>query len=190
MGQRSRGRTRINVQMRALVFSCAALLVASTPSDLSALSLEPVVTTIVSVTQANKSKTTETKTEQQTTRGAKATDASATPAAQSASPGVAAEQAPIVGEPLPELPVIETLAVRTPSVILARPASAVVISHPVVASVAGDSVAPLQPTHQGWKIFGIVWYWWLLGIVTGYFIGRFMRRRLRPGELLETGVTI
>jgi disulfide bond formation protein DsbB len=27
---------------------------------------------------------------------------------------------------------------------------------------ASDKLAAIAPTENGWKLFGIVWYWWLL----------------------------
>lgn len=57
------------------------------------------------------------------------------------------------------------------------------------ASVLGSTTqAPLQPSAEGWKVFGIYWYWWvLLAIVvligwriTKDFLRRANRRRYEP----------
>jgi len=32
---------------------------------------------------------------------------------------------------------------------------------------ATDTLPFLQPTEQGWSLFGILWYWWLLGLAAG-----------------------
>jgi hypothetical protein len=46
----------------------------------------------------------------------------------------------------------------------------------------GEQVAAAAPSSEGWKLFGIAWYWWLLlaavlGVATAWIV-----RRVRPGD--------
>jgi hypothetical protein len=44
--------------------------------------------------------------------------------------------------------------------------------------MTNDTAAPLQPSNQGWKLFGVTWYWWALIIAAGYYVVR--RLQLLP----------
>jgi hypothetical protein len=55
-------------------------------------------------------------------------------------------------------------------------------THTSNASTLGtNSFAILQPSNQGWRVLGIVWYWWLLAAVIAFFIVRYRKyiKRLR-----------
>jgi hypothetical protein len=169
--------------------SCTILLSFAVSERTSALTVEPFITTITSLTQFEKSKTTETKSEQKT---AKSPDAANPAPSQSVAPTgdtVLEEQPPIVSEPLPELPVVETPSLYPTSIAVVRPVNVITISRPIVGSIATDSVdsiTPLQATHQGWKIFGIVWYWWLFTGGGVYYTVRFFRHRRRRQSLADS----
>lgn len=46
------------------------------------------------------------------------------------------------------------------------------------------SFALLRPTDQGWKILGVLWYWWTPGIVVAWVLfSRMLARAIRVHEL-------
>ena len=56
------------------------------------------------------------------------------------------------------------------------------------ANVESPSVA-LAPTENGWKLLGILWYWWVLSLLlvtgVGWYIAVKWWRRSRPGMLAD-----
>ncbi|MDB5180086.1 MAG: hypothetical protein JWN12_718 [Candidatus Saccharibacteria bacterium] len=48
------------------------------------------------------------------------------------------------------------------------------------AAVLGAAIqTPLQPSSQGWKIFGVAWYWWVLAIAAIVVLGRLVMERFQ-----------
>lgn len=39
--------------------------------------------------------------------------------------------------------------------------------------------APLQPSAEGWKVFGIAWYWWVVVLALIVILGRLVTKKLR-----------
>lgn len=179
----------MNVHIRTLLLSCTILLSFAVSERTSAISVEPVITTVTSLTQLEKSKTTETKSEQKTAKSPAAANPVLSQNVAPTSDTVPVEQPTIVSEPLPELPVVETPALYPTSIAAVRPVNVITISRPIVGSIAtdsADSITPLQATHQGWKIFGIVWYWWLFTGGGVYYAVRFFRHRRRRQSLADS----
>ena len=59
----------------------------------------------------------------------------------------------------------------------------------VGATLPSNSFSWLQATGQGWEIFGIVWYWWLAGIVSitvGIIIWQRSLKQIILNKLLST----
>lgn len=52
-------------------------------------------------------------------------------------------------------------------------------------AVLGATIrAPLQSSAEGWKIFGIAWYWWVVMIAAIIALGRLVAERFRTHRQL------
>lgn len=129
-----------------------------------ALSVDPALNTITAVAQTLTSTDKEVKSSRSSStssssgqRAGSALKTTASPATPSTNDMVAApSEEVIVTEPLQQLPTIEPPIVASP-IVLVHPAGAVAAS--AEAFGAQSLITPLQATEQGWKVFGIVWYW-------------------------------
>jgi hypothetical protein len=182
MGQLSRGGTLLDVQTRAMLVACAAAVSLSLASPTQALTVKPIVDTVLSVAKLheptgtapvdNKRETSKANTSTATRPSAtKAPDAMLLPPATIDAPSVT----PIVTAPLEPLPSIEMTEMRSLSASAHRPAASLAVS-PAVLGATNDTAAALQSSNHGWKVFGVAWYWWALIIALGYYLGRLLQR--------------
>lgn len=51
------------------------------------------------------------------------------------------------------------------------------------------SSSPLASTEQGWRIWGILWYWWAAVGMTGIFGWQFLKRLIKRKSHRQTGLT-
>jgi hypothetical protein len=176
MGQSSRGVTVIHTPFIVAVFVCMMTFSFIAAPRTQALSLDPVLNTITVVTKTVSGDAKEVKSSRASSSQPQNSQRSGASTATPVSPSstseavVPASEEVIVAEPLQELPTIEEGAVVTPPATPIRPIKA------VAASVGGagvrSGIAPLQATEQGWKLFGVAWYW--LGIIGATLWGGFM----------------
>jgi hypothetical protein len=178
MGQSSRGVTVIHTPFIVAVFVCMLTFSFIAAPRTQALSLDPVLNTVTVVTKTVSGDDKEVKSSrssssqpQNSQRSGASTGTPVSPSPSSTSEAVVpASEEVIVAEPLQELPTIEEGAVVTPPVTPIRQIKA------VSASVGGvgvqSGITPLQATEQGWKLFGIAWYW--LGIIGATLWGGFI----------------
>jgi hypothetical protein len=164
-----RGRALKNAWTRAIVLSCAFMIPLLFSSNTHALTVDPVIDTVISVAKLTES---ENKSTADDRRGSSRSNASTTQSPANKAPDTATQlpvpvQAPseaaIVAEPIEQLPTIDAIGMPPRTVYIYRPVSAVTVSHAVLGTTATDTVAPLQASDHGWKFFGVAWYWWLLG---------------------------
>jgi hypothetical protein len=185
MGQLDCGGTLINVRTRAALTACAAAISLSLSTPTHALSVEPVVDTVLSVVKLhepegnaasdNKGEASRAATSTKIRSSPnKAPDAILQPSTTIEAPAAA----PVIAAPLEQLPSIETTEMRLLSASAYRPAASLAVS-PVVLGTTNDTVMPLQSSNHGWKLFGVAWYWWALIITAGYYLIRRLRIRQR-----------
>lgn len=169
MGQSSRGATLIHTPAIMAIAGCIFTLSLLAAPGAQALSLDPVLDTVTVVTKTLTSNDKEVKSSRSSSTSSPSSQRSSAPAktpVPTAAPStsgsaVAPSEEVIVTEPLQQLPTIDDVSVATSPVTPVRPITAVTTS----AEVLGGQPAatPLQATEQGWKLFGIAWYW-LVGV--------------------------
>jgi hypothetical protein len=87
-------------------------------------------------------------------------------------------------QPLEPVASIDTSDIKQPLLPLAYLASAKRESAPMATmahTVVG--VPPIQATEEGWILFGVAWYWWLLAIGALVYAGRWLVLRRRQDLL-------
>jgi hypothetical protein len=156
-----------------LVFVIVLTLSLISSKNANALTLDPVLNTINSITKivrtddANVAKNGQRSNNSENTSGSANTKNSSqqTPTQL---PSLNTVDTPsgetFTAEPLSELPTIDASDMRQPTTIYtSRPIKAIAASTTIHNAKATDIVSPLQATDQGWKVFGMAWYWWLIG---------------------------
>jgi len=168
MGQFSRGVTVIHTPSIVAVFACMMIFSFIAAPRTQALSLDPVLNTVTVVTKTVsgddkqvKSSRSSSSQPQNSQRAGASTATPVSPPSSTSEAMVPATEEVIVAEPLQELPTIEEGTVGTPLATPIRPIKSVAASVGAVEVQSG--IAPLQATEQGWKLFGVAWYW--LGII-------------------------
>ena len=88
-------------------------------------------------------------------------------------------------EPLEPVAPIDISDIKQPLIPLAYLASAKREAVPSVTVARATTVVapPIQATEEGWRLFGIAWYWWLLAIGTFIYVGRWFILRKRHSVL-------
>ena len=88
-------------------------------------------------------------------------------------------------EPLEPVAQIDTSDIKQPLLPLAYLASARRESIPVatLAHTTTVEAPPIQATEEGWILFGIAWYWWLLVVGGLAYAGRWFVLRRRQDAL-------
>lgn len=191
MGQLGRGGALLNVREGTIVLLCAFTISLLSSGATSAIAVDPLLNTVTAVVRLNDS---ENSTTNDRRRGADRTDDNNSRAATSPvtlntatpAPIAAPESAPAVtAEPLEQLPSIDTIEIQPRISGMYRPAVSLAVS-PVVLGATNDTIAPLQASNHGWKLFGIAWYWWVIWILVGYnLIRRFIDLKQRPSRMIQ-----
>ena len=90
-------------------------------------------------------------------------------------------------EPLEPVAPIDTSDIKQPLLPLAYLASARRESVPMatLAHTTTVEVPPIQATEEGWVLFGIAWYWWLLVVGGLAYAGRWFVLRKRQDALVS-----
>lgn len=191
MSRHSRGVTLIAARSWALIFSFAFIISFFASHNSSALAIDPRLDDVLSLVRRNQSDNAQ-KSDSDTTikdKNGKASDSASANPSQQTDPqvpgdGSAASETPIVAEPLKELPTIDTSETLAQPIRSTQPARVATTSNAVLGAINTASVAPVQATSQGWKFFGVAWFWWLIVGVAGYYT---TRRFARPylGKILR-----
>lgn len=83
-------------------------------------------------------------------------------------------------EPLAPVTPIDTSDLKQPLLPLAYLASAKRDSRPTVTVASATTATPLiQASEEGWRLFGVAWYWWLVATGLTLFVFRYLSRN-RP----------
>jgi len=164
MGQSKHDATSNYTPAILAVLGCILTLSLVSAPATHALSLDPALNTITAVAQtltstdkevkSSRSSSTSSSSGQRAGSAAKTATSPVTPSTNETA--AAPPEEVIVTEPLQQLPTIEAPIVASP-VAPAHSAGAVAVSAEALG--AQSSTTPLQATEQGWKVFGIVWYW-------------------------------
>lgn len=173
-----RGGTLNNAHVRVAVLSFVSVTSLLFSSNTHALTVEPIIDTIVSVAKVNEP---ENRAAADDRRGSSRSNVSPAQSSTSKDPD-AVTQSPlpamtspddtIVTEPIEQLPTIDTAEMPSQTVHIYRPASSLTVSHAVIGATTTDAVTPLQASDHGWRFFGVAWYWWLLGGLIVYIVIR------------------
>jgi hypothetical protein len=169
MGQSSRGATLIHTPAIMAIAGCMFILSLLVAPSVQALSLDPVLDAVTVATKTltrndkevkpSRSSSTSSPGNQQSAASAKTPVPTVAP---STSSSVAApSEEVIVAEPLQQLPTIDDPSVGAPPITPVRPITAATVS--AEAYGAQSATTPLQATEQGWTLFGIAWYWLVVG---------------------------
>jgi hypothetical protein len=191
MGRFDLGGVLINVRTRAIVISCAFAVSLSLSSPTHALTVEPIVDTVMSVAKLNESEGKTTSDNKRETSKANASSTTHPPANKapdvilpSSSTIDATPEATIVAEPLDQLPSIDTSEMQPKTLYMNHPTLVSTASQSISIAATADSIALLQVSDHGWKLFGISWYWWLLTGGLFYYSIYYVRYR-RPRHDIE-----
>lgn len=178
MGRFSRGGTLTNVHIRTSVLLCV-LAVLLAPSSAKALSVEPVIDSVLSIAKLDD--TGDSASNSRPNAGKSTDKASASPSlsgkssdtvVQPPSSNNGVSEPAMATQPIDQLPVIDTVATQPQTISMYRPVPTLAASHAVLGVATSDDVAPLQTSRHGWQIFGITWYWWLAAGIIIYCVIR------------------
>lgn len=182
MRQHSRGVTLVKLPLGMLVFVIVFTLSLISSNNANALTLDPMLDTINSLTKIVRTDDSTIAKNGQRSNNSENTSGSANAKnlsrqAPSQSSSLNTVDVPsgetFTAEPLSELPIIDASDMQQPTTIYTpRPIKAIAASTVVHNAKATDIVSPLQATDQGWKIFGMAWYWWLIGGAGAVFATR------------------
>lgn len=194
MKRHSRGGTLRNVRSRTIILSCAFALSLLFSSATHALSIEPVLDTVISVAKLNEAKTTSEQDNRRESRKAEDRTPATSSSPSNKTPDTTAESLPtvtaasepaIIPAPIEELHSIDTSEMRPQTLRIYRPVATLAVSHEILGATTADSVTPLQASTHGWKLFNVAWYWWLLGGVSVFYSAKRMIRSRRQIVALE-----
>lgn len=167
MGQYSRNITFGHFPLIGALLSAAFVASFFTSYDANALSIDPVLDTVTSITQALKGEDKSAKksnSPSSISKGGSNTPQSSkvvSPTPSSSTGGSVAappDDEVIVTEPLQELPTIDTSEVVKPTLTSPTPIKATIASAEVLGAQS-TTTSPLRVTEQGWEVFGVAWYW-------------------------------
>jgi hypothetical protein len=165
--------TRLGVGSLGLL--CAFSLLPT--HNVGALPIDPLLNTIISLTKPSQADDADVKPSQG--KGSASNGNSAAQPASSKAQAPPSTSAPalvdpvVVAEPLPELPTIEAPELQQPVRTMSHSnVSAVATSAVLGVKVNDTTKTPLRVSSQGWMIFGIIWYWWVIILVATYYLGR------------------
>jgi hypothetical protein len=187
MSRHSRGVTLIATRSWVLIFSFAFIFSFFASHNTYALSVDPVLDDVFSLLNRNQSDnaqkpdaSTNVKDKNDKTSDSTSTNAPLKTDPQVPGDGSATPEAPVIAEPLMELPSIDTSETIAQPIRSTQPAHAIPASPGAVLGIADNAVAlPVQATSQGWKFFGVAWFWWFIAGATGYYISRRLIARYR-----------
>lgn len=199
MGQHIRDKVLRRTSILAISFFVSAFLGMSTSQSVAALPLgsgeviRVAVKPISRLLEADNKKATKSTTSRApsnaTTNSQSDTYQPSTTSNTYEDPAPLAEMA---SEPLQAVAPIDTAIIpqRIPQVVSGLSFSRPSLPKVTLAKMVTTSRTPIQATEEGWKVFGITWYWWLLvaagvGYSTRQLISVWQQRMLARSKITE-----
>jgi hypothetical protein len=168
-----RGVAVLTIRTGTLLMSGAFILSLLLSSASYALSLDPTLDTVTSLVISD---TTDSKQTNDQHGGDKppvnsrpATTSSAANSATATLTNVPESTPAVVAEPLQPLPSIVVTDISPQNVRASHSVPSLALSHTARPASANTAI-PLQASNHGWKLFGVVWYWWVLIPSAGYYL--------------------
>jgi hypothetical protein len=181
MRRHSPGVTLNATQKWVMILPFAFILPLFTAANSSALSLEPVVSDVISLLSPNRTTPESPRTDANPSAknenkppNAAKPESSPVGSIQQSTTDITPPEAPIIADPLAELPTIDVSSAQV------APRHVPVVAHRAATTVASgvlgvavrQPMVPLQSSNQGWKLFGITWYWWVICAGSIYYVSR------------------